>query len=82
MIDTSERGLRIMQHRSTATATSGASRRRTTALALASMFATAGTAYAFEIDTGNPDVTLRWDNTLRYNLGVRAESRDRRSAIP
>ena len=26
-------------------------------------------AHAIEIDTGNPDVVLRWDNTLRYNLG-------------
>lgn len=26
-----------------------------------------------EIDTGNPDVVLRWDNTLRYNLGERVQ---------
>ena len=31
---------------------------------------------AFEIDTGNPDVQMRWDNTVRYNLGVRAQSQD------
>jgi len=30
-------------------------------------------AQAFEIDTGNPDITMRWDNTVRYNLGVRAQ---------
>lgn len=33
-------------------------------------------AYAFNIDTGNPDLALRWDNTLKYNLGWRAEGRD------
>jgi len=33
-------------------------------------------AWAFEIDTGNPDLTLRWDNTLRYNHAVRVEQRD------
>lgn len=33
-------------------------------------------AHAFEIDTGNPDVTLRWDNTFRYNYGVRMKDRD------
>lgn len=36
----------------------------------------AGMAQAAEIDTGNPDLSARWDNTVRYNLGVRAESRD------
>ncbi|HSV57850.1 MAG TPA: DUF1302 domain-containing protein [Variovorax sp.] len=33
-------------------------------------------AQAFEFDTGNPDVTIRWDNTLRYNYANRLESRD------
>ncbi len=45
------------------------------AAALAATFA-AGGALAFEIDTGNPDLTIRWDNTVRFNLGVRVESRD------
>ncbi len=31
---------------------------------------------AFEIDTGNPDAVLRWDNTARYNYGVRMKDRD------
>jgi hypothetical protein len=31
-------------------------------------------AHAAEIDTGNPDVVLRWDNTLRYNLGQRVQN--------
>ncbi|WP_449433474.1 DUF1302 domain-containing protein [Pseudomonas putida] len=33
-------------------------------------------AGAFEIDTGNSDLQLRWDNTLRYNLGMRTEGQD------
>jgi hypothetical protein len=32
-----------------------------------------GTAHAFKIDTGNDDVTVNFDNQVRYNLGVRAE---------
>jgi hypothetical protein len=50
-------------------------RRRAAAIAVAAALA-AGSAQAFEIDTGNPDVSLRWDNTFRYNLGVRVEGRD------
>ena len=38
----------------------------------------AGSATALEIDTGNPDLSLRWDNTVRYNLGSRVEERDSR----
>jgi len=36
----------------------------------------AGVAHAFEFNTGNDDVTVRWDNTLRYNLGSRAKAQD------
>jgi hypothetical protein len=36
----------------------------------------AGSAHAFEIDTGNPDVSIRWDNTIRTNLAMRVQSRD------
>jgi len=32
-----------------------------------------GVAQAMEIDTGNPDLSVRFDNTLRYNLGMRTE---------
>ena len=46
------------------------------ALAVASALAVSGPVRALEIDTGNPDVSVRWDNTFRYNLGVRAESRN------
>src|SRR3990167_4109269 len=35
-------------------------------------------AFAVGIDTGNPDLTLRWDNTVRINLGVRADKPDSR----
>lgn len=43
------------------------------ALAVAIMVAT-GSASAMEIDVGNPDIRLRWDNTARYNL-------DRKSVV-
>lgn len=33
---------------------------------------------AAEIDTGHPDWKVRWDNTLRYNLGMRVEKQDSR----
>ena len=36
----------------------------------------AGEASAFDIDTGNPDLAIRFDNTVRLNYGVRVESRD------
>ena len=39
-------------------------------------FTCAPSAQAVEFDTGNPDVTVRWDNTLRANYGVRVENRD------
>ena len=49
-----------------------------TAVALAA-FATVmctGTANAFEFDTGNPDLAVRWDNNVRANLAVRVNERD------
>jgi hypothetical protein len=33
-------------------------------------------ASAMEIDAGNPDVSIRFDNTVRANYGLRVESRD------
>jgi len=36
----------------------------------------AAPALAFEIDVGNPDIEMRWDNTFRYNLGARAQGQD------
>nr|WP_280155783.1 DUF1302 family protein [Piscinibacter sp. XHJ-5] len=44
--------------------------------ALVTAVAGTGPAHAFSVDTGNPDLTLRWDNSVRYNLGVRAQSQD------
>jgi hypothetical protein len=44
------------------------------AAALCALFGSA--AQAFEIDSGNPDVAIRWDNTVRANAAVRVESRD------
>lgn len=34
-------------------------------------------ANAIEISTGNPDIVVRWDNTLRYNYGVRMQEQDK-----
>lgn len=45
------------------------------ALAVAVMGA-AGAAQAGQIDTGDSGIALRWDNTFRYNLGMRAEGRE------
>jgi hypothetical protein len=45
-------------------------------VAMPALVALGGNALAFEFDTGNPDLSIRWDNTVRYNLGVRVESRD------
>jgi hypothetical protein len=47
-------------------------RRAVLAAAIAALFV-APPAQGFEIDTGNPDITMRWDNTVRYNLGIRAQ---------
>jgi hypothetical protein len=33
-------------------------------------------AHAFEISTGNPDLSIRFDNTIRYNAAMRVEERD------
>lgn len=46
---------------------------RLTALAAAALLATG--AHAFEVDTGNPDFKLRWDNTVKYSLAARMKSR-------
>jgi hypothetical protein len=36
-----------------------------------------GRAAAFEFDSGDPELKIRWDNTVRYNAGWRMESRDK-----
>jgi hypothetical protein len=48
-----------------------------TGVAAAALWALCGApAHAFEIDSGNPDLAIRWDNTVRANLAARVESRD------
>lgn len=49
-----------------------------TAIAAAlALLALAQPAAAFEIDTGDASRSLRFDNTLRYNLGVRQQEQDK-----
>ena len=57
-------------------------RRRAASLAVASLFAAAGNALAFEIATGNDDIAMRWDNTVRYNLADACKARTARSSRP
>jgi hypothetical protein len=47
-------------------------------LALAILAASMPVAQAVEIDTGNPDWSVRFDNTVKYNYGVRTENADKR----
>ncbi|MDD5295723.1 MAG: DUF1302 domain-containing protein [Rhodocyclaceae bacterium] len=55
---------------------SGSMRLRKIAAATAAAVAASGSALAFDIDTGNPDLKVRWDNTVRLNLAQRVGSRD------
>ncbi|MBI2277949.1 MAG: DUF1302 domain-containing protein [Dechloromonas sp.] len=50
-------------------------RQRPIVLAMA-MLGAAGNAAAFNIDTGNDDLEVRWDNTIRYNVATRTKSRN------
>lgn len=47
-------------------------------LASAILAASMPAAQAFEFDTGSEDWSVRFDNTVKYNYGVRAESADKR----
>ena len=67
-----------MQHELKSPVRIGSHKRRALALAVGAVLATVRAAHAFDIDTGNPDIQMRWDNTVRYNLGMRAESQDSR----
>lgn len=51
-------------------------RRRPLAVAVGLALLAAGNASAFEVDVGNPDLAIRWDNTLRYNAAQRIAARD------
>jgi hypothetical protein len=35
-----------------------------------------GSGYAFEVDTGNPDLKVRWDNTIKYSTAWRLNNPD------
>jgi hypothetical protein len=65
-----------MPHPSIAGSLTAGFRRHAIALALTSALGLSGAAHAFDIDTGNEDVVMRWDNTFRYNLGVRAQKQN------
>ena len=56
--------------------------RRILTLTLAAMAAAVllrpAPAPAFQFDTGNPDVGLRWDNTLKYSAGARLKKPSQR----
>lgn len=51
---------------------------RRSLLATAIMLASVPAAQAFEVDTGHEDWAVRFDNTVKYNYGVRTESADKR----
>lgn len=38
--------------------------------------AAAGQAHALQLDSGNPDLTLRWDNSIRYGAAFRVRKQD------
>ncbi|MFA7270823.1 MAG: DUF1302 family protein [Sterolibacterium sp.] len=46
------------------------------AAALAGLLWCAGSAQAFNIQSDNPDVTMAWDQTVRYNAAWRMKGRD------
>lgn len=50
--------------------------RMATAISVSAMVLAAQPAGAFSFDTGNPDLAVRLDNTLKYNVGWRLEGRD------
>ncbi|WP_442969284.1 DUF1302 domain-containing protein [Pseudomonas sp. TUM22785] len=51
---------------------------RRSSLAVAILVAGMPAAQAFEIDTGSTDWSIRFDNTIKYNYGVRTQSADTR----
>jgi hypothetical protein len=56
----------------TKTRTRPLARRAPLAAAVTALLAGAGSSHAFSIDSGNPDVAMRLDTTVRYNLAARA----------
>jgi len=51
-------------------------RRTVLGTALAAAFAVPTSGHALEFDTGNDDISIRWDNTLRLNVVQRVEAQD------
>jgi len=47
-------------------------------LALASLLGASAGAQAFQFNTDNPDLSMRWDNTVKYNLTLRTEDIDKK----
>src|SRR5690606_6280611 len=47
------------------------------AIGVMTVLSCSGMLQAKEFESANPDLSLRWDNTLRYNLGMRAEVQER-----
>lgn len=45
-------------------------------IALSAAMVSAGQAHGFEIESGNDDLQIRWDNTVRYNLAQRVQSQN------
>lgn len=61
---------------------SGTFATRPTLIAIAvALVLTAPIAHAFEIDSGSPDVKIRWDNTFKYTAGWRVENPDQKVAV-
>ena len=60
-----------MQHQTHPTCRNGARLTAVSAAVLGVLALAAAPAQAMEFDTGNPDLEVRWDNTIRYNLGIR-----------
>lgn len=50
---------------------------RASMVAVVSALAGISGAHAIEFDSGNPDLAVRWDNTVRYNYAHRVESQNR-----
>lgn len=48
--------------------------RLSAAIAALAGYALAPHAAAMELETGNPDLKIRWDNQVRYGVGVRGEA--------
>lgn len=46
------------------------------AIGVAMLGGASGAAWSFSLETDNPALQIRWDNSVRYNLGIRAKDCD------